>query len=124
MTKLEALNSIMISDSSCSCGEVEYILADLTAASIKTLLDAGFTVDQIDEAMEDGVTGIDLSTLAFNHADATWWSSKSGFVANVVEERKCRICGCTQDNACPGGCYWVAPDLCSACVQEAGEDEL
>lgn len=27
----------------------------------------------------------------------------------------CRICGCTQTQACPGGCYWVEPDLCSAC---------
>lgn len=27
----------------------------------------------------------------------------------------CRICGCTETNACPGGCWWVEPDLCSAC---------
>jgi len=33
--------------------------------------------------------------------------------------RSCRICGCTQDDACPGGCYWVDEDLCSACVHEA-----
>ncbi|MDD4566090.1 MAG: hypothetical protein PHE79_11530 [Eubacteriales bacterium] len=30
----------------------------------------------------------------------------------------CRVCGCTQDNACPGGCYWVEEDLCSACEGE------
>lgn len=31
-------------------------------------------------------------------------------------ERSCRICGCTDDRACqPFGCYWVEPDLCSAC---------
>lgn len=29
--------------------------------------------------------------------------------------RRCRGCGCTQDRACPGGCYWVEWDLCSAC---------
>lgn len=30
----------------------------------------------------------------------------------------CRVCGCTDDNACPGGCGWVSidPPLCSACV--------
>jgi len=28
----------------------------------------------------------------------------------------CRVCGCTDDKACEGGCYWVEPDLCSACV--------
>lgn len=30
--------------------------------------------------------------------------------------QRCRVCGCTDDHACPGGCYWVAPDLCSACA--------
>jgi hypothetical protein len=29
----------------------------------------------------------------------------------------CKVCGCTDDNACPGGCAWVAPDLCSQCVE-------
>lgn len=28
----------------------------------------------------------------------------------------CRICGCTDDAACPGGCYWVESDLCSCCA--------
>lgn len=33
----------------------------------------------------------------------------------------CRVCGCTDDAACPGGCWWVpdplkAGDLCSACA--------
>ncbi len=32
--------------------------------------------------------------------------------------RKCRICGCTEDHACEGGCYWVGPDLCSACEEK------
>ena len=30
--------------------------------------------------------------------------------------QRCRVCGCTDCNACPGGCYWVEADLCSACV--------
>lgn len=31
--------------------------------------------------------------------------------------RTCRGCGCTDAQACPGGCWWVAPgvDLCSTC---------
>lgn len=29
--------------------------------------------------------------------------------------QKCRVCGCTWNNACEGGCYWVEPDLCSEC---------
>ncbi len=35
----------------------------------------------------------------------------------VAGEQVCRVCGCTQNNACPGGCYWVEDDLCSACSQ-------
>ena len=35
------------------------------------------------------------------------------------DEPRCRVCGCTQNNACPGGCYWVEEDLCSACVEKA-----
>lgn len=30
----------------------------------------------------------------------------------------CRVCGCTDDQACEGGCYWVSYDLCSACVSK------
>lgn len=29
--------------------------------------------------------------------------------------RRCRVCGCTDDRACPGGCWWAGPDLCTAC---------
>lgn len=32
------------------------------------------------------------------------------------DPRFCKVCGCTQDHACAGGCYWVTDDLCSACV--------
>jgi len=28
---------------------------------------------------------------------------------------KCTGCGCTETNACPGGCWWVKPGLCSTC---------
>lgn len=31
------------------------------------------------------------------------------------KERKCRVCGCTELTACPGGCSWIEQDLCSAC---------
>lgn len=28
----------------------------------------------------------------------------------------CRRCGCTDEEACAGGCFWVEPGLCSACA--------
>jgi hypothetical protein len=27
----------------------------------------------------------------------------------------CAGCGCTDDRACDGGCYWVWPRVCSSC---------
>lgn len=39
-------------------------------------------------------------------------------------QQKCRVCGCTQDNACTdaeiGNCWWIEADLCSHC----GEPEI
>lgn len=33
--------------------------------------------------------------------------------------RKCRVCLCSEDQACmPGSCYWVSKDLCSECVKK------
>ncbi len=44
---------------------------------------------------------------------------------NLKEEkeavRTCKVCGCTDDKACRGGCWWVTPDLCSACLTEEVE---
>lgn len=40
-----------------------------------------------------------------------------------MEDRVCRVCGCTEDNACEGGCSWVEEDLCSACVDDKKENE-
>ena len=42
-----------------------------------------------------------------------------GHVIPAPEDQKCRVCGCTWDHACPGGCYWVEPALCSRCAGEA-----
>ncbi|MBE7198371.1 MAG: hypothetical protein INR70_11290 [Parafilimonas terrae] len=33
----------------------------------------------------------------------------------------CRVCGCSQNDACGNGCGWAAEDLCTACV-EGGHD--
>lgn len=38
--------------------------------------------------------------------------------------RTCRACGCTDLRACPGGCYWVSLDLCSACAKKGGGERL
>jgi hypothetical protein len=36
----------------------------------------------------------------------------------------CRVCGCTEHNACAGGCFWVSPDVCSGCFRAMTADLL
>lgn len=31
----------------------------------------------------------------------------------------CRVCGCTPNQACQGGCWWLAPDVCDSHVARA-----
>jgi|GEM_PF-1908644 len=36
------------------------------------------------------------------------------------DETRCIVCGCTEEQPCPGGCHWVEyaeGDLCSACYE-------
>lgn len=42
-------------------------------------------------------------------------------MAEGVAKRTCRVCGCTDDQACEGGCSWVEEDLCSKCVPAESE---
>jgi hypothetical protein len=34
--------------------------------------------------------------------------------------QECRHCHCTATDACPEGCHWVEPDLCSVCAETVG----
>lgn len=38
-------------------------------------------------------------------------------LAGADWEPQCRVCGCTELDACSGGCSWVKSDLCSRCSQ-------
>ena len=39
-----------------------------------------------------------------------------GATSLLASVRRCRVCGCTDDRACEGGCYWLEADLCSRCA--------
>jgi hypothetical protein len=41
-----------------------------------------------------------------------------GIYVDLAEDRQgyCRMCGCTDDRACAGGCSWVVYGLCSSCA--------
>jgi ParB family chromosome partitioning protein len=38
--------------------------------------------------------------------------------ANQRKLEACRVCGCTEAEACDGGCSWTEPGLCSECTDE------
>lgn len=42
--------------------------------------------------------------------------SQSRVVAEDSDVTTCRVCHCTEQWSCPGGCRWVEDDLCSACL--------
>lgn len=44
-------------------------------------------------------------------------SMPADFSSSSPASGRCRFCGCTEDRACPGGCGWVLPDVCSRCAQ-------
>lgn len=56
-----------------------------------------------------------------------WRAEEAGDGLDVLVDRalanqSCSRCGCTDEEACPEGCYWVAPRLCSSCALDlAGE---
>ena len=33
-------------------------------------------------------------------------------------QMRCKVCGCTEEKACKGGCYWIAPYLCNKCYEK------
>lgn len=49
-----------------------------------------------------------LASWVLAHADPNFVSLPTG--------RRCRVCGCTDLAACPGGCWWVEDGLCSSCA--------
>jgi hypothetical protein len=44
-----------------------------------------------------------------------------------MSKRTCIYCQCTDEKGCPGGCFWVLPNVCSACaalqLTAAGADQ-
>ena len=60
--------------------------------------------------------------VAFVNGGETWRSvtpvERPDLFPDLVEV--CRGCGCTDTDACEGGCWWVARGLCSSCWRSYG----
>lgn len=55
--------------------------------------------------------------------DALARARESEKPADETTIRSCRICGCSDQWGCDGGCSWVGEDLCRGCAPEASAGE-
>lgn len=83
---------------------------ELPIERMENRLDAEEALKSLEEFRASGEKGIPLSDV------------KQEFLIDkmisFIGDGVCRVCGCTDGRACPGGCYWVEPDLCSACYEQ------
>lgn len=52
------------------------------------------------------------------HVAKAWAAAQEANQDEGEENWVCALCGCTNEHACEGGCYWVYPNLCSACAEK------
>ncbi|HPS94613.1 MAG TPA: phage Gp37/Gp68 family protein [Deltaproteobacteria bacterium] len=97
------------------------------AMPLPTLQDGGRRINRLDWVILGGETGPGPRPL---HPDRVrsardqcvsagvpfFFKQWGEFIVPEDGARACRVCGCTWNNACDGGCYWVEPDLCSSCI--------
>ncbi|WMJ83165.1 hypothetical protein RBH76_10565 [Oscillospiraceae bacterium MB24-C1] len=76
-------------------------------------------IDELQRAFALACRIIDDNSMACLADNQSW---QNYILERVRTEPVCRVCGCIADNACSGGCYWVATDLCSACAQFSEEE--
>jgi len=63
----------------------------------------------------DGTAPPAVQTLAATSVGAQPAAQRPSALPGSLAGGVCRGCGCTDDRACPGGCWWVETDLCSSC---------
>ena len=90
-------------------------------------------IPEPEELQRGGIIGITTATDCVEEYDSPWFCGPFGIIlanpkplpfhpckgalaAPFNVDGFCRVCGCTEEHACAGGCYWITPDLCSACV--------
>ncbi|OPY74738.1 MAG: hypothetical protein A4E64_02160 [Syntrophorhabdus sp. PtaU1.Bin058] len=112
LRKIDLANEIFIVDCAHYIGESTSNEIEYAQSQRKPV--RYFSKDPIGEAVikmirEDLIREINLQE-AFAVGDTDFQKWKKG-VWPI-----CRKCGCSNNNACPGGCFWVEDDLCSQCA--------
>jgi len=60
---------------------------------------------------------VDARKLVENEIRELGWPEGELVEEPLFDTRTCRVCGCTDEDACEGGCEWVEDDLCSRCAE-------
>ena len=87
---------------------------------------AGMTVDEYRELYLQAAGEVVEDELEPKEAAG---KKKKGGKKKAAAVRKCRVCGCTDEDCSQcvektgEPCYWVEDDLCSACVNESPDDD-
>lgn len=72
--------------------------------------------DHCGEDDEDQELVVEVST------EAQALSFRALHLTDLHEVRSCRVCSCTEDHACAGGCSWLSEDLCDSPACAAGAE--
>jgi hypothetical protein len=76
---------------------------DEAAKVIRSLCTSGYIEDSFTDATDQDFAQRELGRLAYR-------------LREQAEIRACKVCGCSEEDACEEGCSWIAADLCSSCA--------
>ena len=123
ITSVEDLKKLLERNSEVGC----FIHLGNCLASSKTLIPqedgAVVVIHEIDDSIStiNSIEKIMTSKKTSNIAEAI---QKGAFYAHDYNQglesinETCKYCGCTENKACLGGCYWIKPSVCSKCADK------
>jgi hypothetical protein len=90
--------------------------AEPITRQLQQLIAAAYDANQVmlGAVLLEVLHAMELSCLDAAFEDL-FWVLEQFKVARATQA--CQICGCTNERACDGGCYWVELDLCSRCAE-------